>query len=348
MNPYVLIMMLSLMILGTLITLTSSHWLLAWMGLEINTFAIVPIMIQDKHPRAMEATLKYFIVQSTAAITLLFATASNAWLSGQWEIQYMMHPLFLTISIFALTLKLGLAPTHSWFPEVLQGLNFLMGLTLATWQKFAPFALLMQISYTSPLLCTILGLTSILVAGWGGLNQTQLRKIFAYSSIAHLGWAFLVIQYCAPLALMTFFIYTIMAAPIFMSLHHLQTKNMNALLISWSKYPIMYLILPFSLLSMAGLPPLTGFLPKWLVLEELTKQSLMCMAIVTSLSMLLNLYYYLLLSYNMALITPPGNTPATLTHYLLNPQSFFFLTTIMPFSLCLYPILPSLATFFML
>lgn len=84
-------------------------------------------------------------------------------------------------------MKVGLAPTHFWLPEVLQGLDLTTGLILSTWQKVAPFALLLQIPHHNPTLLVILGLLSTLIGGWGGLNQTQLRKILAYSSIAHLG-----------------------------------------------------------------------------------------------------------------------------------------------------------------
>lgn len=87
----------------------------------------------------------------------------------------------------ALGLKIGLAPLHIWLPEVLQGLDLTTGLIISTWQKLAPFAILAQLSaHASPILIAI-GLLSTLVGGWGGLNQTQLRKILAYSSIAHLG-----------------------------------------------------------------------------------------------------------------------------------------------------------------
>jgi len=90
--------------------------------------------------------------------------------------------------MLALALKVGLAPAHFWLPEVLQGLDLTTGLILSTWQKLAPFALIVQVapSVNSYLMIT-LGLASTFIGGWGGLNQTQLRKILAYSSIAHLG-----------------------------------------------------------------------------------------------------------------------------------------------------------------
>jgi len=83
MNPYILATLIFGLGLGTIITFASSHWLLAWIGLEINTLAIIPLIAQNHHPRAVEATTKYFLAQATAAAMLLFASTTNAWLTGQ-------------------------------------------------------------------------------------------------------------------------------------------------------------------------------------------------------------------------------------------------------------------------
>nr|AIA77040.1 NADH dehydrogenase subunit 2 [Oxyeleotris marmorata] len=176
MTPFITALLLFGLGLGTTLTFASSHWLLAWMGLEINTLAIIPLMAQHHHPRAIEATTKYFLTQATAAATLLFASITNAWITGQWNIQLMTHPLPTTMIILALSLKIGLAPLHTWLPEVLQGLDLTTGLILSTWQKLAPFALLLQIPLSDQTILILLALTSTLVGGWGGLNQTQLRK----------------------------------------------------------------------------------------------------------------------------------------------------------------------------
>lgn len=83
------------------------------MGLEINTLAIVPLMAQHHHPRAVEAATKYFLTQAAAAATLLFASTTNAWLTGQWDIYQAAHPLTTALVAAALALKVGLAPLHS-------------------------------------------------------------------------------------------------------------------------------------------------------------------------------------------------------------------------------------------
>nr|WNH19411.1 NADH dehydrogenase subunit 2 [Caristius macropus]BBG74579.1 NADH dehydrogenase subunit 2 [Caristius groenlandicus] len=341
MNPYILATLLFGMGLGTTITFASSHWLLAWMGLEMNTLAIIPLMAQNHHPRAVEATTKYFLTQATAAAMLLFASTTNAWLTGQWNIEQMTHPLPTTMIVLALALKIGLAPLHAWLPEVLQGLDLTTGLILSTWQKLAPFALLLQIHPTNSTILIMLGLLSTLVGGWGGLNQTQLRKILAYSSIAHLGWMVLVLQFSPSLTLLTLLTYFIMTFSTFLVFKLNKATNINTLATSWTKSPALTSLTPLILLSLGGLPPLTGFMPKWLILQELSKQDLAPMATMAALSALLSLYFYLRLSYAMTLTMSPNNLTGTTSWRLPSLQLTLPLTTSLMATLCLLPLTPA-------
>nr|YP_010500975.1 NADH dehydrogenase subunit 2 [Cottus gulosus]UXB58355.1 NADH dehydrogenase subunit 2 [Cottus gulosus] len=341
MNPYILSTLLFGLGLGTTITFASSHWLLAWMGLEMNTLAIIPLMAQHHHPRAIEATTKYFLTQATGAAMLLFASTSNAWLTGQWDIQQMSHPLPVTLITLALALKVGLAPLHSWLPEVLQGLDLTTGLILSTWQKLAPFALLLQIQPANSTLLVALGLTSTLVGGWGGLNQTQLRKILAYSSIAHLGWMVLIVQFSPSLTLLTLLTYLVMTFSTFLVFKLNNSTSINALTTSWAKAPTLTSLTPLILLSLGGLPPLTGFMPKWLILQELTKQDLAATATLTALTALLSLYFYLRLSYAMTLTMSPNNVAGTTPWRFPSSQNTLPLAISTTATLLLLPLTPA-------
>nr|YP_001491306.1 NADH dehydrogenase subunit 2 [Monodactylus argenteus]BAF51830.1 NADH dehydrogenase subunit 2 [Monodactylus argenteus] len=342
MNPYILATLLFGLGLGTSITFASSHWLLAWMGLEMNTLAIIPLMAQHHHPRAVEATTKYFLTQATAAAMLLFASTTNAWLTGQWDILQMSHPLPITMITIALALKIGLAPLHSWLPEVLQGLDLTTGLILSTWQKLAPFALLLQIQPTNSTILIVLGLTSTLVGGWGGLNQTQLRKILAYSSIAHLGWMVLILQFSPSLTFMTLITYFIMTFTTFLVFKLNKSTNINSLATSWAKAPALTSLTPLVLLSLGGLPPLTGFMPKWLILAELTKQDLAPTATLAALTALLSLYFYLRLSYALTLTISPNNLVGTTPWRLPSTQLTLPLAISTMATISLLPLTPAM------
>nr|YP_009312257.1 NADH dehydrogenase subunit 2 [Henicorhynchus siamensis]BAU46197.1 NADH dehydrogenase subunit 2 [Henicorhynchus siamensis]BAV71654.1 NADH dehydrogenase subunit 2 [Henicorhynchus siamensis] len=343
MNPYVLAIMLSSLGLGTTMTFASSHWLLAWMGLEINTLAITPLMIQHHHPRAVEASMKYFLIQATAAAMILFAGTTNAWLTGMWDINNMSNPFASTVLIIALALKIGLAPMHFWLPEVLQGLDLTTGLILSTWQKLAPFALMIQSAHAvNPYILIALGVTSTLVGGWGGLNQTQLRKILAYSSIAHMGWMITIIQFESRLTLIALGTYIIMTSAAFLTLKTLDTTNIGTLASAWSKCPPLTATAALVLLSLGGLPPLTGFIPKWMILQELTKQDLPIIATTMALAALISLYFYLRLCYTMTLTISPNTTYTVTPWRVQTTQNSMMLAMFTMPALGLLPMTPAI------
>nr|WHU29520.1 NADH dehydrogenase subunit 2 [Elassoma zonatum] len=345
MNPYILATLLFSLGLGTTITFASSHWLIAWMGLEVNTLAIVPLMAQHHHPRAVEATTKYFLTQATAAAMLLFAATTNAWLTGEWQLQEMSHPIPITLITLALALKIGLAPTHAWLPDVLQGLDLTTGLILATWQKLAPFALLYQIQNLNPTLLIFLGVLSTLVGGWGGLNQTQLRKILAYSSIAHLGWMVLVLKFSPSLTILTLLMYMIMTTATFLTFKLNKATNVNTLATCWTKAPTLSALTPLILLSLAGLPPLSGFMPKWLILQELTKQNLPMTATIAALSALLSLYFYLRLTYAITLTISPNTSSGLAPWRFTTTKNTALLSIATMGTLTLLPLSPTATSF---
>nr|YP_009701291.1 NADH dehydrogenase subunit 2 [Cociella crocodilus]QEQ55513.1 NADH dehydrogenase subunit 2 [Cociella crocodilus] len=342
MNSGITALLMLTLVSGTHITFTSSHWLMAWMGLELNTIAILPLMAKYHHPRATEATTKYFLTQATGAAILLFATLTDAWIQGHWAVIYSMNPLTTNIMALALALKLGMAPMHFWLPEVLQGVDLTTGLILSTWQKLAPFILLVQIQNINPTLPVLIALTSILVGGWGGLNQTQLRKVLAYSSIAHLGWMMLVMMYSPTLAILSLFMYIIMTTSAFLMFKLFSVTSLNALSTSWSKYPLLTALAPLILLSLAGLPPLSGFMPKWFILAELSKQSLAIPATVAALSALLSLFFYLRIAYALSLTIFPTNSTTILFYHPATPSIALPLAASTMAALGLLPLAPIL------
>nr|ACJ43922.1 NADH dehydrogenase subunit 2 [Ommatotriton vittatus] len=342
MSPYALSMLMSSLAMGTTITLSSSHWFLAWMGLEINTLAIIPLMTKMHHPRATESATKYFLTQALASALILFSTTMNAWMTGEWTIVNMTSHVPTTVLTIALAMKLGIAPFHLWLPDVLQGLDMMTCLILSTWQKLAPMALLMLTSYQlNTNLLIVMALTSTIIGGWGGLNQTQMRKIMAYSSIAHLGWMILIVSFAPSLALLNLIIYLLMTSSMFMMLMTLNSTTVNKLSTSWLKTPTMAASMMTILMSLGGLPPMSGFLPKWLILQEMTKQYLGALSAVMAISALLSLFFYLRLSYAISMTSPPNTSNSSLIWRKKNEPPLAIPILIM-LSTTLMPIMPTL------
>nr|AAT78082.1 NADH dehydrogenase subunit 2 [Anolis sagrei] len=309
MSPTIFMIMLLSLVTSTIITITSHHWLLAWIGLEINTLSIIPIISTTHHPRSTEAATKYFLTQAAASALILFSSMINAWETGTWDItQLSSTPSHILLTV-ALAMKLGLVPMHFWLPEVLQGSTLMTALIITTWQKIAPMTLIyLTINSLSTMILLLMGLMSTAIAGWAGLNQTQTRKIMAYSSIAHLGWMIAISSIMANLMVMNLMIYLIMTSALFQALIFSQSKTIQDTTTTWALSPVIATITMTLLLSLGGLPPLTGFLPKWLILEELVTQNLIPTATVMALSALLSLFFYLRLAYTTTLTLSPNTT----------------------------------------
>nr|AFJ19154.1 NADH dehydrogenase subunit 2 [Ptychozoon lionotum] len=329
---------------GTVLTLASHHWLLAWLGLELNTLSILPIIITPHHPRATEAATKYFLIQAMAAALILFASTINAWQTGHWTITNTTTPLATTIIIIALMVKLGLAPTHAWYPEVLQGSTMVTALVLSTWQKFAPLGLLYLLNNNLPNnMILILGALSAAIGGWAGLNQTQTRKIMAFSSIAHMGWLVIALNTNPNITAMALIIYLIMTSAMFMSLVALATKTLTDLGTAWAQAPGLTTMMLTTLTSLGGLPPLSGFMPKWLIMSSLCHMKLLLLGVLLAAASLPSLFFYVRMAYLTTLTTSPATTPTQHKWRHKPPMPHLLSLTLMTAALLL-PLAPMMIT----
>nr|YP_009442691.1 NADH dehydrogenase subunit 2 [Myotis leibii]ATO90505.1 NADH dehydrogenase subunit 2 [Myotis leibii]ATO90518.1 NADH dehydrogenase subunit 2 [Myotis melanorhinus] len=306
MNPLTLSLVLTTMISGTLIVMTSSHWFMIWVGFEMNMLAIIPLLTKEHNPRSTEAATKYFLTQATASMLLMMAAITNLLYTGHWSIMKLINPTASIMMTMALTMKLGLSPFHFWVPEVTQGIPLMSGLILLTWQKLAPLSVLYMITplINMDILLTM-SLMSIAIGGWGGLNQTQLRKIMAYSSIAHMGWMMAVLTYNPTMTLLNLYLYIPMTITTFILLMINSTTTTTSLSHTYNKLPLITMLILITMLSLGGLPPLTGFLPKWAIIQEMTKNNSIIMPTLMTLLALLNLYFYTRITYTTSLTMFP-------------------------------------------
>nr|YP_001542716.1 NADH dehydrogenase subunit 2 [Anabrus simplex]ABM89636.1 NADH dehydrogenase subunit 2 [Anabrus simplex] len=282
------------LILGTLIATTSTSWLGVWMGLEINLLSFIPLMTDTKNLMSTEASLKYFLVQALASaallfsIILMFAFSNNPF--------YMNTEIFSTLMSSALLLKMGAAPFHFWFPATMEGLSWKNCFILMTWQKIAPLMLLAYIIEMNIFISMII-LSSVLIGSLGGLNQSSLRKLMAYSSINHIGWMVAAMVVGENLWELYFIIYTFLTLSIILmfNVHCIYHINQNFLTMTNNQITKSCLFL--LLLSLGGLPPFLGFLPKWLIIQTLVDLNYQFIVIIMVIMTLVTLFYYLRLTF---------------------------------------------------
>nr|YP_009414144.1 NADH dehydrogenase subunit 2 [Neotoma mexicana]ASN66837.1 NADH dehydrogenase subunit 2 [Neotoma mexicana] len=345
MNPITLIIIYFTILLGPMITMLSTNMFLMWIGLEMNLLAMIPLMVNYTNPRSTEAATKYFLTQATASMILLLSIILNYMQMGVWTLLPQTNTHIITLTFISLAMKLGLAPFHSWLPEVTQGIPIQTGLVLLTWQKIAPLSILLQIyELTNPNILMMSAMLSILIGAWNGLNQTQTRKIMAYSSISHMGWMISILSFNPSLTMLNLTIYIILTIPMFMILNTNSSTTINSMSLTWNKTPTLIPLTTLILLSTGGLPPLTGFLPKWTIIYELLKNNNTLLATIMAMMALINLFFYMRLVYSTSLTTFPTNNNfkmtihhnKTKTNMLISPLTIMSTMTL-PLSPLLIP-----------
>lgn len=270
--------------LGTIITICSNSWFRIWIGLEINLIAFIPLINKNYNLLSTESSLKYFLVQALASRILLLRIILLILFN------FKFYNLIINSSLL---LKIGAAPFHFWMPRVREGLDWINLLLLLTWQKIAPFlALFNNINFN--LLIIIILITS-LIGALGGLNQTSLRKIITYSRINHLGWILIRLIFNKNIWILYFCVYSLISLIRFILFNFLKTFYLNQLVFNINNFLLKFLIF-CNFLSLGGLPPFLGFIPKWIILEYLTYNNPFLITFLVIIT-IISLNFYLRITY---------------------------------------------------
>jgi len=263
-------------ILSTSVALSARVPLYTWAALEVNTIAFIPMILDPTKPERTRAAMKYFFIQAYASLIFLIGPL----------FEYLPEiTIFLSIII-----KLGISPFHNWYPSVISNLNWLSAFFISTWQKIAPLWILRENIYNLNLIPIIAALNAI-VGGLGGLIQTEIRPLLAFSSIGHIGWIIFSIPLSNFIILLYFISYSlhlIILIYLFFSLKINTPKDISSSNLISLKIKI---TIALTLLSLGGLPPLLGFIPKFLIL--LISTPLFIPPILLILGRYINIYYYI-------------------------------------------------------
>nr|AQP29756.1 NADH dehydrogenase subunit 2 [Aderitotermes sp. BDIT109] len=293
------ILLLITLVSGMLISVSSNSWLGAWMGLEINLMSFIPLMSNVKNMYNTEASLKYFIVQVLASATLLFMVVMKTLMEDLFSFESNTYTPMIICT--PLLLKSGAAPLHWWFPGVMEGLSWENCALLMTVQKAAPLMLMSYLIEMNIFTLSIIMLSTI-VGAIGGLNQTSMRKILTYSSINHTGWMLIALTTSENLWMVYFMIYSMLALTVVSAIKLSGVSFINQTMMTNKETTMMKFMMFTSLLSLGGLPPFLGFLPKWIVIQAMIMNNMAPLAVIVVVTSLITLYYYLKISYSSFMI----------------------------------------------
>nr|YP_010174594.1 NADH dehydrogenase subunit 2 [Octopus fitchi]QBR54751.1 NADH dehydrogenase subunit 2 [Octopus fitchi] len=283
-------MFIIMMILGSIMSLSSSHWMMMWMGLELNLMGILPLM-NIKSNSESESSMKYFIIQSMSS-SLFIMSSIFMYLFSISMYSMFNNSLFSSIMTISLLIKMASAPFHFWLPSMCKQMNWMILFLILTWQKLAPLFMLSFINYNYPIII-ISAISNSILGSIQAINQSSLQLIMVYSSISHLGW---MLPICSINNSMMFFyllMYSIIITPMFIFFssksifYSYSLSEQNNMMNKENIFIIMLL------LSLAGIPPMLGFMSKLMILYMLLKSNMILLSFMLFMGTLISLYFYL-------------------------------------------------------
>nr|YP_009158771.1 NADH dehydrogenase subunit 2 [Crella elegans]AKO90228.1 NADH dehydrogenase subunit 2 [Crella elegans] len=296
------IMLVLIVLLGSLLLVSSVNWLSIYLALELQTLTLFILVAKKKTSAySTEAGLKYFVLGAISSGLFLFGCTLLYGVSGETSIQGINSVLIGDVGKICITasllFKLSVVPFHMWAPDVYEGVPTLTTALLATMPKIGVFSVLVLVGLISNVVL-FCGVLSIIYGAIGALNQTKIKRLLAYSGIGHMGFLLFGVAIGSfesiQASLVYMVLYVLMSICVFSVF--LSLKLTRALIIEVGSLSrenfVLALTLALTFLSIAGLPPLAGFLGKWLVLLSGVASGyyLICMAIVVA-SVIAGVYY---------------------------------------------------------
>lgn len=335
--------------LGMMVMISANHFLTIYLGLELMSLSIYALVAMDRDSaRSTEAAMKYFILGSLASGLLLYGMSMMYGATGTLEINGVLQALAmgqangvilvfgLVFVVSGLAFKLGVVPFHMWVPDVYHGATTPMTLFISTAPKIATFAMIMRMLVfgTIPLaeqwqpMLLIMALLSIIIGNLAAIAQTNIKRMFAYSGISHMGFMLLALttgvfngHTALALEAYTSALYYVVAY-VLMSL----ASFGMLLLLSRAGYDVETLedmkglnqrspwyaaMMMFVMFSMAGIPFFIGFFAKLSVLLSAVAAGLIWVAIVAVAFSLVGAFYYLRVVKLMYFDAPTDSAPLT-------------------------------------
>nr|YP_010561802.1 NADH dehydrogenase subunit 2 [Ammothea calmani]UYX57750.1 NADH dehydrogenase subunit 2 [Ammothea calmani] len=315
-----LLMMLILLSLNW--GVSSSSWFSLWMALEINNMMIMPLMLLKIYQQYSESTIKYFLIQSISS--LMFIMSSLMINNPLW--MFMNLNLIFNMIMLSMMMKIGMFPFMMWYIEIITKTSFLAMKLIMTIQKIMPM-IIINMTLKNYNMLFLMIMINMLFSSITTLNQTNLKKILSLSSINHMGWMLmsLIFNYS------TFITYLIIYSLILlMIISFMKTFSIKYMLQMFIMNNIYFML---NMMSMAGLPPFSGFMMKWMIINLMMNFNMVFLSMIMILSSMISLYFYLrliMLSFMMSFIKLKWNVKINykMTKNYLNMMSLLNLMSV--------------------
>ena len=328
-------------VLGMMVLVSAGSFLTLYLGLELLSLSLYAMVALDRESRlACEAAMKYFVLGALASGILLYGismiygstgslafpeVAASIAAPGPMRLTMVLGLVFVVVGV---AFKLGAVPFHMWVPDVYEGAPTPVTLFIATAPKIAAFGMLMRalvdglggLADDWSQMLAILAVLSMAAGNVIAIAQTNIKRMLAYSAIAHVGFVFVGMVSGSPAgyAASMFYVltYALMALGGFAMVIWLGRSGMEAERLDDfrglnDRNPWFAFMMLIIMLSMAGVPPFVGFWAKWSVLREVIAADATWLAVVAVLFSVVGLFYYLRVVRLMYFDSPRDTAPVT-------------------------------------
>ncbi len=308
--------------LGMMLMISANDMLALYLGLELQSLALYVVAAFNRDSvRSTEAGLKYFVLGALSSGMLLYGISLIYGFTGQTGFDAIAQSITsggrqlglvfgLVFILAGLAFKISAVPFHMWTPDVYEGAPTPVTAFFASAPKMAAMALFVRVvaGAFEPMLVdwqqvvVFISIASMLLGAFGAIGQRNIKRLMAYSSIGHMGFA-LVGLASGTLAgvqgvVIYMIIYLVMTLGTFAFILAMRRKEGNVEQIDdlsglASTNPVMATILTILMFSLAGIPPLAGFWAKWAVFLAAIEANLFALAVIGVLASVVGAYYYL-------------------------------------------------------
>ena len=298
--------LLILVFIGSVVLILSDNLLLLYLGLELQTFSIFILIAKNRNSiKSSEAGLKYFMLGAISSgffllsivIVFLYGLDLNLKHLLLLKEDFLVYSSIVLITI-SFSFKLSLFPFHFWIPDIYEGSSWDIVSLVATLPKISMICVLIQILFNSNIVI-VFSLLSISIGTLGALNQTKVKRLLGYSGISHMG--FIILGLCCitneslSIGGLYLIIYMLTMLSVFILIINSNFKNEFIIEMGGIKFINNVLAITFILLilSIAGIPPLSGFISKWFLIWVIIDNQFNLSSFIIILFSAIGIGYYL-------------------------------------------------------
>ena len=325
-------------VLGANVLISAGSLLTIYLGLELMSLSLYAMVAMQRDSKtAPEAAMKYFVMGALASGFLLWGMSLLYGVTGSLtlteiatlptaEDQLIIYRFAMVFIVAAIAFKLGAVPFHMWIPDIYHGAPTSVVAFLGSAPKLATFGMIMRLLNDAmpaihedwSAMFVALAVLSLAIGNIGAIMQTNLKRLLAYSAIAHMGYFMIGLAtgndqgFAA--SMFYILIYSLMTLGgfgmiLFLSRAGFESDELVNFKGLWHRSPWHAVLMMFILMSMAGVPPFVGFWPKLMIFKAAVDDGQIGLAVYGAVMSLVGAYYYLKVVKVMFFDTAEDMTP---------------------------------------